>query len=245
MTHITDNQDALLDYLYEEGDAAERLAIAKHLQECAACAVAVLEFQNVRGMLSDWKSPAADLGFRIVQDGERPGTIAEQRPRRGWARGWPTATPKAMPWLQAAAAVMVFAAGMAVSQLNIDYSDGRLVVSRAPISQGNVRQASITLPAENRVAPNGPPTLEEIDRLIADRLAAHPSGIDTEALLQRVRAMIDQSEVRQQRELALRVSQVSREVDTQHTADLLKIQQDFGKQQEALEYIVRTSGGVK
>ena len=150
-----------------------------------------------------------------------------------------------MPWLQAAVAVMVFAAGMAVSQLNIDYSDGRLVVSRAPISQGNVRQASITLPAENRVAPNGPPTLEEIDRLIADRLAAHPSGIDTEALLQRVRAMIDQSEVRQQRELALRVSQVSREVDTQHTADLLKIQQDFGKQQEALEYIVRTSGGVK
>ena len=35
MNHIADNHDALLDYLYEEGDPAERLAIAKHLQECA------------------------------------------------------------------------------------------------------------------------------------------------------------------------------------------------------------------
>ena len=71
------------------------------------------------------------------------------------------------------------------------------------------------------------------------------STVDAERLLQRVRAMIDQSEQRQQRELALRLSQVSREVDTQHQADLLRIQQDVGQQQEALEYLVRTSGGVK
>ena len=58
--------------------------------------------------------------------------------------------------------------------------------------------------------------------------------------------MIDQSEQRQQRELALRLSQVAREVDTQHQADLLRIQQDFGQQQEAtMEYLVRTSGGAK
>ena len=50
MIHITDNPDALLDYLYEDGDPAERLTMAKHLQECAACSVALLEFQNVRGM---------------------------------------------------------------------------------------------------------------------------------------------------------------------------------------------------
>ena len=64
--------------------------------------------------------------------------------------------------------------------------------------------------------------------------------------MQRVRAMIDQSEQRQQRELALRLSQVAREVDTQHQADLLQIQQDFGQQQDAtMDYLVRTSGGVK
>jgi hypothetical protein len=57
--------------------------------------------------------------------------------------------------------------------------------------------------------------------------------------------MIDQSEQRQQRELALRVSQVAREVDTQHQADLLQIQQNVGQTQDLMEYLVRTSGGVK
>ena len=65
MNHIADNQDALLDYLYGEGDPAERLKIATHLQACAECSVAVLEFQNVRGMLSDWTPPDAQLGFLI------------------------------------------------------------------------------------------------------------------------------------------------------------------------------------
>src|SRR5918993_5388749 len=68
MMHVADNHDALLDYLYEEGDPAERLKIATHLQACAECSVAVLEFQNVRGMLSDWTPPDAQLGFRVVQD---------------------------------------------------------------------------------------------------------------------------------------------------------------------------------
>jgi hypothetical protein len=65
-----------------------------------------------------------------------------------------------------------------------------------------------------------------------------------EDLLQRVRAMIDQSESRQQRELALRLSQVAGEVDAQHQADLLRIQQDFGRQQEMMDYLVKTSGGT-
>jgi hypothetical protein len=64
-------------------------------------------------------------------------------------------------------------------------------------------------------------------------------------LLQRVRAMIEQSETRQQRELALRLSQIAREVDTQHQADVLRIQQEVGDQQNLMEYLVRTSGGVK
>jgi hypothetical protein len=57
--------------------------------------------------------------------------------------------------------------------------------------------------------------------------------------------MIDQSEQRQQRQLALRLSQVASEVDAQHQADLLRIQQNFGQQQEVMDYLVRTSGVVK
>jgi hypothetical protein len=254
MNHITDNHDALLDYLYEEGDPAERLTIAKHLQECAPCAVAVLEFQNVRGMLSDWKPPASQLGFRMVQDASpsapvtspsatvtSPSVRHDHRTRGGWSWGWgPTtawgpATTRGL--LQAAAAILLFVSGMAVSQVHVEYQDGALRLSwrRVVETPRNVRSTSITLHPENP-SPGTNDGSGSIDSYDNER----------ELLLQRVRAMIDQSEQRQQRELALRLSQVSREVDTQHKADLLQIQQDFGQQQDAtMEYLVKTSGGVK
>jgi len=246
MIHIADDHDALLDYLYEEGDPAERLKIATHLQECAACSVAVLEFQNVRGMLGNWKSPAGELGFRIVQDSEQlPSASLEQQARGRWSWGWAPAS-RARGFAQAAAAAVLFVAGMAVSQLNVDYSNGGVRLSWGQdLPSANVRNASITLPPEKGNAPAGAPSREEIERQILERLGPNASPVETEQLFQRVRAMIDQSEQRQQRELALRLSQFSREVDTQHQADVLRIQQDFGQQQEALEYLVRTSGGVK
>ena len=245
MIHIADNHEALLDYLYEEGDPAERLKIAQHLQECAACSVAVLEFQSVRGMLSDWTPPAAQLGFRIVQDsGQSPSAIVNHRAHGGWWRQ--------SAFFQAAAAVLLFVAGMAVSQLRVDYSAGAVTVrtrSTAPVaatgtSPATIQNASNSPAAERNAAT--PVDIDAIERELRARLVSqNASAIDTERLLQRVRAMIDQSEQRQQRELALRLSQVSREVDTQHQADLLRIQQDFGQQQQALEYLVQTSGGVK
>ena len=146
-----------------------------------------------------------------------------------------------MPWLQAAAAVLLFVAGMAVSQVNVDYTNGAVVLSMGstPVASG---RGSITLRPESVTYTPTNPNPGAIPQALPD----DQNMPDTEMLLQRVRAMIDQSEQRQQRELALRLSQVTREVDTQHQADLLRIQQDFGQQQDAtMEYLVRTSGGAK
>jgi len=242
--HITDNHDALLDYLYEEGDPAERLRIARHLQECAACSVAVLEFQNVRGMLSDWTPPAADLGFRMVRD-TGPALDAHVTASRGW-RAWLPATPY-RNWVQAAAAVVLFAAGMAVSQLSMHYNDGALTVRMMPSAEPAVspvtERAITTSGGDIFLTPEATPTNVAVSPMALSSTpqptAAAP--VDTEQLLQRVRAMIDQSEQRQQRELALRLSQVTSEVDTQHQADLLRIQQNIGQQQDDfMNYLVRT-----
>ena len=260
MMHIADNQDALLDYLYDEGEPAERLKIAKHLQECASCSVAVLELQTVRGMLTEWTPPAAPLGFRIVQDAHTSSSAGQDpRARDGRSWGWGPATYQRRYWAQAAAAAIVFVAGMAVSQLDVDYTDGALTVrsvGSGSVGSGSVgsglsrtatngRTVSIQLPAsEDTVAEVG----SGLSRTSTDgRTATNAQATtnDTEQLLQRVRAMIDQSETRQQRELALRLSQVAGEVDTQHQADLLRIQQNFGQQQEMMDYLVRTSGGAK
>jgi hypothetical protein len=67
-----------------------------------------------------------------------------------------------------------------------------------------------------------------------------------------VQALIEQSERRQQRELALRLAQVVRDVDAQRRADLLRVDQNLGQlegqtgaaaaqQRELLNYLVRVS----
>jgi hypothetical protein len=135
---------------------------------------------------------------------------------------------------------------MAVSQLDVEYRNGRVIVSTPSALPGpGVREASITLrPDPARLTTTATPQPVNAAAPLGGTAAAPPE--DLERLLQRVRAMIDQSEQRQQRELALRLSQVAREVDAQHQVDIVKIQEDMGRQQDAtIDYLVRTSGGVK
>jgi hypothetical protein len=209
MMHISDDHDALLDYLYEEGDPAERLKIARHLQECAACSVAVLELQTVRGMLTEWKPPSAQLGFRIVRETPASDEPAPAGVSQAPASHWWNLSNR---WARAAAAVLLFAAGMAASQMRVNYTDGALTVSTPSARPANtVRADWIHLPPESRTSAES-----GLTRAFAD---TSPASSDSyEQLLQRVRAMIDQSEARQQRELALRLSQVANEVETQHRA---------------------------
>ncbi len=63
------------------------------------------------------------------------------------------------------------------------------------------------------------------------RAAAPMSDAD---LVKRVRALVDESEKRQQRELALRVAEVVRDVATQRQADLVKIDRTLGVVQNNL-----------
>ena len=244
MKHIADDQDALLDYLYEEGDAAERLTIARHLQDCATCSVAVLELQSVRGMLNEWAPPAAQLGFKVVQE----------QPRRV-VPAW-LATPLRSGWAQAAAAVLLFAAGVGVSQLDVEYGPGTLTVRTrwaAPASESAVRRSP---PVVAPLAVADVPVSALSVAAVREQPRQSAAATDDEELLKRVRALIDESELRQRRELALRLSQVASEVDTQHQADLLRIQQNFGQletstgaeiaqQRQLVDYLVRTSGGAK
>ncbi len=238
MMHIADDQDALLDYLYEEGDPSERLRIARHLQDCAACSVAVLELQSVRGMLADWTPPPVKLGFRIVQD----------------APWWKPAGRFPL-WAQAAAAVFLFAAGMAVSQVDVRYGEGALTVrtrsAAEPLSSASMvpvttRQDNIALAPET----SSNPDFGALEQQLRNDLNGRS---DADDILRRVRAMIDQSEAKQQRQLAMRLADVVRDFDTQRRADLMQVQQNFGQlegqtgqelahNRELFNYLVRTSG---
>jgi hypothetical protein len=81
--------------------------------------------------------------------------------------------------------------------------------------------------------------------------AALPKSASSDTdLMRRMKALIDESERRQQSELALRVNEVVREVNSQRQADLRKIDQNIGlvqnrtgvevlRQREMLNYLVQ------
>jgi len=105
-------------------------------------------------------------------------------------------------------------------------------------------------------------TLDALEQRLRDEIAqmrtpgpspaaARASGTDGQ-LLARVRALIDESEQRQQRELALRTAQIVREFDSQRRVDLEQIQRNFGQieglagaevreQRQMLNYLMRVS----
>ena len=91
-------------------------------------------------------------------------------------------------------------------------------------------------------------TVAAADRQTSSRTA---SAGDAE-MLRRVRALLDESERRQQRELALRVAEVLRDVNAQRQADLVKIDRSLGvvqnnlgvevmKQRQSLNLLYRAS----
>jgi hypothetical protein len=79
-------------------------------------------------------------------------------------------------------------------------------------------------------------------------LAPVSSRASDAELLRRVQAMIDESEIRQQRNLALRVEELSRDFNLQRQADLVEIQRGFGRTEaevqrarELVNYLMRVS----
>ena len=84
------------------------------------------------------------------------------------------------------------------------------------------------------------------------RAVSATSGISDAELQRRVRSIIDESERRQERELALRVAEVLKDVNAQRQADLVKIDRSLGfiqsstygeqmKQREVVNYLLKVS----
>lgn len=260
--HLAEDDELLVSYLYDECGAAERRRIDDHLAECERCAFEVQQLQVVRGALGDWTPPSARLGFRIVQD--PPGSLWR------WTGG-------ALPaWAQAAAAVLLFVIGTAVAGLEVRYGADGLTVrtgwrraASAPVQApsavrpaavepgGAAPSARVQGTASAAAAPSNLSALEQTlrrDLAAAPRPGASPAQVaqENDAVLRRVQMMIEQSERRQQRELALRLMQVIRDMDAQRRADLLRVEQNFGQlegqagaavaqQRELLNYLVRVS----
>lgn len=219
---------ALVSYLYGECEPDERAAIGAHVAVCVACAAELAALESTRIQLASWSPPDAELGFVITRPQAAPQSSSRSRPWTWFAQPLPA-------WAQLAAAVVIFAAGLSLG------------IARATMREAPVPAAASLDALEQRLRDE----IAEL-RTSAPAPATVPAPSAEGQLLARVRALIDESEQRQQRELALRTAQIIRDVDSQRRVDLEQIQRSFGQieglagaevreQRQMLNYLMRVS----
>ena len=242
-TYTCGDHGALVSYLYDECTPGERRAIAAHLVICGACTGELIALGATREQLASWMPPDAQLGFRISPENSKSNVL---RPARWWRQPMPA-------WAQAAAAIVIFATGTMLGALRgvMQPADGQgpatgrsnttaaaTTSSAAPITRADL------VALEQRLRSEVSQT-----RATSQNVSASPADA---RILGRVRVMIDESEQRQRRELALRSAELVRDFDAQRNVDLARIERTLGQmdgttgvevaqQRQMLNYLMRVS----
>ena len=235
---------ALLSYLYDECEPSERRAISAHVAVCGRCAEEIASLGATRELLGAWSPPDAQLGFRVVSDAPRPNVHNVLRPSRWWQQPMPA-------WAQAAAAAVIFATGVTLGALR-----GTTATTDAPTSNPGGSNVTLAPATPGAVTAGDLSALEqrlrtELSQRRTTNGPATASAGDAQ-IFERVRAMIQESEQRQQRELALRTAEIVRDFDAQRQGDLTRIERAMGQmdgttgvevaqQRQMLNYLMRVS----
>ena len=259
-TYFGDREGTLIAYLYNDLEPAARAAFDAHLDVCPQCTEELEALRGVRLQLATWEPPA--LPGRAISTHEPPiirnqqSTIDDRATRRWW-----TDIPA---WAQVAAALLVLGISAGLANLDIRYDQNGLQIrtgwSRSTGSSAAAAQRTEADPAPWRA------DLTALEQQLRSELralrasapgtsamVATPRSVPNEAeILRRVRGLIEESERRQQSELALRVAGVVTEVNAQRAADLRRIDRTLGvvetnlggevmKQRQSLNYLIRVS----
>jgi hypothetical protein len=229
--------EQLVAYLYDDLDSSERIAIESHLSHCGVCRQELAALGAVRTELAQWTPPEPVRGL-----GSSP---APPQGRTGlWAR------LSDIPfWAQAAAAILCVGVAAGLANLEVRYDADGLVVRTGWSGPRAPDEMAASVPGiVVSAAPERPWQfdLAELERELRAELAtggaevvsrpAAASGAETT----RIRALIDESEQRQRRELALRLADVLRDVQGQRRDDLEKIDRSLGMIQANLGVMQNT-----
>ena len=238
-----DDTETLVAHLYDELDAEQGAAVSRHLATCAACAAEYAALGGVRRVLGEWTPPAPPLRFSVAPDA--PAAVL----RPAVSRWQPVPA-----WAQLVAATLALAVGAAVANVQVRHDADGWTVSTGWMAPATPASAPATAREDWR------PALAALEQSLRQELstAAQAPRVETVAAsagddpqtVSRMRSLIQESERRQQQELALRLAQFSRDLDLQRRADLVRIDQGIGqlegrtgaevaRQREMLNYIVR------
>jgi anti-sigma factor RsiW len=220
-TYAGRREEVLVAYLYDEADFETRATFDRHLTTCAQCRTELQAFRGVRAEMGRWSSP--ELVDHVNVTFGRPAPVPLP------SGGFIAAMRQVPAWAQVAAAVLFVGVAAGVANLHVTYGQDGLTV-RTGWSQS--APAVAVAPAVDPANPPWRSDLAALEQQIRSELEARPvptaapAGDETTA--RRVNLMLQESERRQQSELALRLAELMRDVQSQRQADLMKIERSLG-----------------
>jgi anti-sigma factor RsiW len=249
-TYNGDREQTLIAYLYDDIEPAELATFDAHLATCSRCRRDLDALGGVRAQLAQWSPPEPNF---TVHD-RQPAMLNHHS--TSWWRTVPV-------WAQVAAALLFLGVSAAIANLDIRYDRNGLTL-RTGWSRPAVKPEGANAPIAANAGGNAPwradltaleaqlrSEIRGARQAAAQPLQARSAPADVD-VLRRVRALVDESERRQQRELALRIAEVFRDINAQRKADLTKIDRNLGfiqdrtgveilKQRETINYLMKVS----
>ena len=227
-----DDKATLISYVYGEIDHDARQAVDAHLASCEACAAEVTALGGVRSGIGLWMPPDVELDFTIVKKSELPANVL--RPARWWST--------VPAWAQAAAAMLVLAAGLSIANLQIKSGPEGFTVTTGWLSQP--QQPALSEPFDGKaVEQRVERALVSLEQQLRSEIrsarepesrAASAAAVDA-ATIRRVQQLIADAEQRQQRQIALRFVELTRDINMQRTADMRTITRGLVSYDEQLQ----------
>jgi len=199
---------------------------------------------DARAELGLWVPPDVELDFTIVKKSQLPASNV-LRPARWW-----NTVPA---WAQAAAAILVLAAGAAIANVQVKSGPDGFIVTT-----GWMAAPALSAPADREAAGRDvegwQPALVALEQQLRNEIRTArpqetraPGPID-EATISRVRQLIAESEQRHERALATRFVEFTRDLNMQRRADLQNIGRVVGsydgelmRQRQMINNVIRVS----
>ena len=262
-TYSGDREEALIAAVYDDGNPAALAAFEAHVVSCARCRVELDALRGVRGQLARWAPPEMPRQSAMRD----PQSAAGDPHAAGRAPQWWRQVPA---WAQVAAALLFLGVSAGIANLDVRYDANGLSV-RTGWSPRRPADAAAQAPSVPGVRPVAQAStsadsapwrgdLVTLEHQIRNEMHAtsppvtppRAAAASDAALLQHVRAIVEESEKRQQRDLALRVAEVLRDVNAQRQTDLVNIRRSLGavqndlgvevlKQRQSLNLLYRAS----
>lgn len=223
---------ALVAYLYDECAPGEQALIEAHLKGCAVCASEIDGLRATRRTLAAWAPPEQALGFRITREDEpRPVRILE--PKIAW---WRAPLPA---WAQATAALVIFGVGLSVGSVRNTSQDQTAATRTASVLPASVQTVASGVSRDDLTQ------LEqriraELGQLRASSPAAPAAARGSDdALVQRVKTMIDESAADERRSFTERMLNMAEVIERQRRVDMAQIGSSMGQFQGAARNEIR------